>query len=156
MNADIDLLLLNPILERYQDQKDALITMLQEVQEAYGYLPEAALTRLSKETRVPLSQIFAVATFYAQFHTTPRGLNIVKVCRGTACHVQGGKTILRLVKQYLGIEEGETTADREYTLETVACIGACALAPNIVINGVTHSHMNAQKLSRLLSRRGEV
>jgi len=153
MSTEIDLSLLDPVLEGHHGHKDALITMLQEVQEIYGYLPEAVLARLSDETGISLSRIYAVVTFYAQFHTTPRGRRIVRVCRGTACHVQGGNTIFQLVKQLLGIEEGQTSPDLEYTLETVACIGACALAPNVVVNGVTYSHVNAGKLSELFTRK---
>ncbi len=153
MSTDIDLSLLDPVLERHKGQEDALITMLQETQEVYGYLPEEVLARLSQEARIPISRISAVATFYAQFYTTPRGRNVVRVCRGTACHVRDGKTILKLVRQYLGIDEGETTPDFEYTLETVACIGVCALAPNIVINNITYGHMNPKKISQLFSRK---
>jgi len=94
-----------------------------------------------------------VITFYAQLYTAPRGKNIVRVCRGTACHVRGGKTILKLVKQQLGVGEEETTPDLEYTLETVACIGVCALAPNIVVNRDTHGRMNPKKVARLFARR---
>ena len=89
-------------------------------------------------------------TFYEQFYTAPRGKNIVRVCRGTACHVRGGKTILKLVKQHIGVEEGETTPDLEYSLETVACIGCCALAPNIVINSNIYGHMNLKKVTSIL------
>jgi NADH:ubiquinone oxidoreductase subunit E len=96
-----------------------------------------------------------VVTFYEQLYTTPRGKNIVKVCRGTACHVRGGKTILNLVKKQLNLEEGETSPDLEFTLETVACIGVCALAPNIVINRDTHGHMNPKKVSRLFNKNGD-
>ena len=88
--------------------------------------------------------------FYTQLYTAPRGKNIVRVCRGTACHVRGGKTILKLVKQNLGLEEGETTPELEYTLETVACIGVCALAPNMVINSSIYGHLNPKKVASIL------
>jgi NADH:ubiquinone oxidoreductase subunit E len=94
-----------------------------------------------------------VISFYEQLYTQPRGKKIVRVCRGTACHVRGGKTILKLVKQNLGIEEGETTPDMEYTLETVACIGVCALAPNIVIGDRVLGHMNPKKIEHLMKNR---
>ena len=156
MQSDLDLSLLGPVLKKYQGQEDALISMLQETQEVYGYLPEKALVYLSQKAGIPLSRIYAVATFYAQFYLTPRGRNVVRVCRGTACHVRGGKAILEQVKRHLGIGEGETTPDFEYTLETVACIGVCAIAPNMVINNITYGHLDSKKVSQLLRRKGKV
>ena len=94
-------------------------------------------------------------TFYAQLYTKPRGKNIVRVCRGTACHVRGGKSILKLVRQHLGIDEGQTSEDMEYTLETVACIGVCALAPNMMVNKDTYGNMNPKKVARLFGRMKE-
>jgi len=150
-----DLSLLYPILKKYKGQEGALITILQEIQEIYSYLSEEALTHLSAEANIPLSRIYAVATFYAQFYLTPRGRNTIRVCRGTACHVRGSSRILDAVERELGITEGETTADLEYTLETVACIGACALAPTMVINQSTHGKMTPSKVAEVLSRRAE-
>lgn len=160
MPASTDLTLLDPILENHRGQKDALITMLQEIQAAYSYLPEEALARLSLETRIPMSQIYAVATFYAQFYLTPRGRNTIRVCRGTACHVRGGSLILDAVERELGITEGGTTPDLEYTLETVACIGACALAPAMVVNETTYAKMTPARVAEIFSdykkeRKGE-
>lgn len=151
MPASTDLSLLDPILESHRGQEDALITMLQEIQAAYSYLPEDVLERLSRETGTPMSQIYAVATFYAQFYLTPRGKNTVRVCRGTACHVRGGALILDAVKRELGIDEGETTPDLEFTLETVACIGACALAPAMVVNETTYAKMTPGKVSEVFT-----
>jgi NADH:ubiquinone oxidoreductase subunit E len=99
------------------------------------------------------SQVQGVISFYAQLYTQPRGRKVVRVCRGTACHVRGGKTILKLVKQHLGLEEGETSPDFEYTLETVACIGVCALAPNMVVGDHVHGHMNPKKVEQLFRNR---
>ena len=152
MPKDIDLSLLDPILERYKGQEDALITMLQETQEVYTYLPEEALVCLGREAKIPLSRIYAVVTFYAQFYLSPRGRNIVRVCRGTACHVRGGPRILEAVERELGITEGETTPDLEYSLETVACIGACGLAPTMVINQTTYGKMTPKKVTEILNR----
>lgn len=149
---NIELSLLDPILGRYQSREDALITMLQETQHAYGYLPEEALVRLSQETKIPLSRIYSVVTFYAQFYLTPRGRNTVRVCRGTACHVRGGARILEGTERELGIMEGETTSDLEYSLETVACIGACGLAPTMVINQTTYGKMTPKKVTEILDR----
>ncbi len=153
MSSDVSLLY--PILKKHKGQEDALITILQEIQEVYSYLSEEALTHLSAEANIPLSRIYAVATFYAQFYLTPRGRNTIRVCRGTACHVRGSSRILDAVERELGITEGETTADLEYTLETVACIGACALAPTMVINKSTHGKMTPGKVAEVLSRQAE-
>jgi NADH:ubiquinone oxidoreductase subunit E len=145
----LDLAKLEEILNCYRDQKWPVIPLLQEVQEEFGYIPPEAITPIAKAVGMFPAQVQGVITFYEQLYTTPRGKNVVRVCRGTACHVRGGKTILKLVKQYLGIDEGQTTPDMEYTLETVACIGVCALAPNIVVGKDTHGNMNPKKVARL-------
>ena len=148
-----DLKRLDSIIADYREQMWGLIPLLHEIQEVLGYIPPEAIPRIATGLGLFPSQVQGVITFYTQFYTTPRGKNIVRVCRGTACHVRGGKTILKLVKRELGVEEGKTTPDMEYTLETVACIGVCALAPNIVINRDTYGHMNPQKVARLFSRK---
>ena len=145
----LDLTKLDEIVARYRDQKWPVIPLLQEVQEEFGYIPPEAITQIAKAVGMFPAQVQGVITFYEQLYTTPRGKNVVRVCRGTACHVRGGKTILKLVKQYLGVDEGQTTPDMEYTLETVACIGVCALAPNIVVGKDTHGNMNPKKVARL-------
>ncbi|HEY95956.1 MAG TPA: NADH-quinone oxidoreductase subunit NuoE [Dehalococcoidia bacterium] len=143
------------IIAEHKDEEWGLIPCLQDIQELLGYIPPPVIKRIAEGLGLFPSQVQGVVTFYEQLYTTPRGKNIVKVCRGTACHVRGGKTILNLVKQQLNLEEGETTPDLEYTLETVACIGVCALAPNIVINRDTHGHMNPKKVSRLFNKNGD-
>ena len=148
-----DLEQIDQIIARYQSQKWPLIPVLQEIQEEFGYIPPQAVQPIASSLGLFPTQVQGVITFYAQLYTTPRGKNIVRVCRGTACHVRGGKTILKLVKQHLGIEEGESTPDFEYTLETVACIGVCALAPNIVIGAQTHGHMNPKRVAQLFGDR---
>ena len=145
----IDLSKLEEIVARYRDQRWPVIPLLQEVQDELGYIPPEAIGPIARGVGLFPAQVQGVITFYEQLYTTPRGKNVVKVCRGTACHVRGGKTILKLVKQYLGIDEGQTTPDMEYTLETVACIGVCALAPNIVVGKDTHGNMNPKKVARL-------
>jgi NADH:ubiquinone oxidoreductase subunit E len=146
---------INNIIADYQGDRWGLIPLLHEIQKVQGYIPPEVIPNIASSLGLFPSQVQGVITFYSQLYTEPRGKNIVKVCRGTACHVRGGKTILRLVKQHLGIEEGETTPDMNYTLETVACIGVCALAPNIVINEHTHGHLNPKKVSLLLGKKGE-
>jgi NADH:ubiquinone oxidoreductase subunit E len=144
---------IDTIIGNYQGQRWGLIPLLHDVQLAVGYIPPEAIPRIASGLGLFPSQVQGVISFYSQFYTEPRGKNIVRVCRGTACHVRGGKTILKLVKQELGLEEGETSPDLEYTLETVACIGVCALAPNIVINQETHGNLNPKKVARLFEGR---
>ncbi|MFC1987970.1 NADH-quinone oxidoreductase subunit NuoE [Chloroflexota bacterium] len=141
-------------IDGYREQKWALIPLLHKIQGVYGYIPAEVIPRIARGLGLFPSQVQGVVTFYEQLYTAPRGKNIVRVCRGTACHVRGGKTILKLVKQHLNIEEGENTPDMQYTLETVACIGVCALAPNIVINKDTYGHMNPKKIARLFNKEG--
>jgi NADH:ubiquinone oxidoreductase subunit E len=144
-----DLKKIDTIIANYQGQRWGLIPLLHDVQLTVGYIPPESIPRIASALGLFPSQVQGVITFYSQFYTEPRGKNVVRVCRGTACHVRGGKTILKLVKQELGLEEGETSPDMEYTLETVACIGVCALAPNIVINQETHGNLNPKKVARL-------
>ena len=149
----VNLKQIDKIIANHRSQKWSLIPLAQEIQQQVGYIPPEAIPRIARALGLFPSQVQAVITFYAQLYTEPRGKNIVRVCRGTACHVRGGKTILKLVKQHLGIEDGETTPDMEYTLETIACIGVCALAPNIVVNKDTYGNMNPKKVARLFGRR---
>ena len=139
------------IIDGYREQKWALIPLLHKIQGMHGYIPAEVIPRIARGLGLFPSQVQGVVTFYEQFYTAPRGKNIVRVCRGTACHVRGGKTILKLVKKELGLEEGETTPDFQYSLETVACIGCCALAPNIVIGNNIYGHLNPKKVTSILS-----
>lgn len=150
---DIDLTDLDGIIAKYRGRKWSLIPLLQDVQDHYGYIPPAAIEPIAEAVGVFPSQVQGVISFYTGLYTTPRGRNVVKVCRGTACHVRGGKTILKLIKQQLNLDEGETSEDLEYTLETVACIGVCALAPNMVINNDTFGQLNPKKVTQIFSAR---
>jgi len=150
---EVDLSLLDGIISKYQGQKWSLIPLLQEVQEQLGYIPPEGIQQIADGLGIFPSQVQGVISFYSGLYTTPRGKNVVKVCRGTACHVRGGKTILKLVKQHLDVEEGETTPDYEYTLETVACIGVCAIAPNMVINNDNYGQLNPKKVNQIFSAR---
>ena len=134
MPEQLDLSKMEPVLQKYQGQDGALIPILQEAQSLYGYLPEEVLTGISRELKIPLSRIYGVVTFYAQFYMTPRGRHTIRVCRGTACHVRGGRSILNAVKENLGIEEEGTTKDFNFSLETVACLGTCFLAPVMMVD----------------------
>jgi len=140
------------IIAEYRGKKWALIPLVQKIQEKAGYIPPEVIPVIARQLGLFPAQVQGVITFYEQLYTEPRGKNIVRVCRGTACHVRGGKSILKLVKQQLGLDEGETSEDMEYTLETVACIGVCALAPNLMVNQETHGDMNPKKVTRLFER----
>jgi NADH:ubiquinone oxidoreductase subunit E len=140
------------VITRHQGQRWALIPLLQDLQATCGYIPPEAISPVADAVGLFPAQVQGVISFYSQLHTEPRGKNIVTVCRGTACHVRGGRTILKLVKQQLGVEEGETTPDLEYTLETVACIGVCALAPNMTMGTTTYGLLNPKKVAQILSR----
>ncbi len=140
------------ILAKYEGQKGSLIPILQEVQGLYNYLPKDVLEYVAVKTGVPISEIYGVVTFYSLFHLNPRGRNIIRVCQGTACHVRGGKLILQALEKELGIKAGHTTEDLRYTLETVACIGACGLAPVMQINDDTHGRLTPDKLPAILKR----
>ncbi len=140
------------IIAPFMMEKASLIPILQKVQEKFGYLPEAALARIAKHVRVPECTVYGVATFYAQFKLVPSGRNIVRVCRGTACHVRGGARILREAEKRLGIKQGESTPDLQYGLETVACIGACALAPNITVNNTTYGQVTARQVAEIIAK----
>jgi NADH:ubiquinone oxidoreductase subunit E len=145
-----DLERIDRIIDIYRQERWGLIPLAQEIQRTVGYIPPEAIPRIAESLGLFPSQVQGVISFYSQFYTSLRGKNIVRVCRGTACHVRGGKTILKLVRQNLGIDEGETTPDSEYSLETVACIGCCALAPNMVVNNLIHGNMNPKKIALIL------
>jgi NADH-quinone oxidoreductase subunit E len=147
-----DLSKLDPVIERYREHEGALIPLLQEAQELYGYLPEEVLSRIGGALKISLSRIYGVVTFYAQFYLTPRGRHTVRVCRGTACHVRGGKQVRKAVQQALGIEEDETTADYKFTFETVACLGACALSPVLLVDKTYYGKLTPAKVEDVLKQ----
>ena len=146
--------ILTTILSAHEGTREAIIPILQQVQEELGYLPEDAMLQVARHTHVPASRVYGVATFYAQFRFTPLGKTHVMVCRGTACHVNGARTILEQTEEHLGIQEGETTPDLNYSLETVACIGACSLAPCAMINSEVEAKLTTQKVKAIFGRDG--
>ena len=146
---------LNEILSHYSGKREELIPILQEAQEEFRYLPSEVMSEIARFLRIPKSAIFGVSTFYAQFKLVPSGKRIARVCRGTACHVRGGARILREVERRLDIKPGETTEDLEYTLETVACIGACALAPTLMIEKETYGQMTTKKVAEVIGDRSK-
>jgi NADH-quinone oxidoreductase subunit E len=141
---------LDEILSHHSANRDELIPILQEVQEALGYLPQEAMQKVARFLHLPESAVFGVSTFYAQFKFFPTGKKKVRLCRGTACHVRGAPHILEEVEKRLGIKPGETTDDLEYSLETIACFGSCALAPVMVVDDNVYGRMTPKKVAQIL------
>jgi NADH-quinone oxidoreductase subunit E len=146
----IDVSAVDSIAEPYLKKKEMIIPVLQKVQDHYGYLPRPAMEQVSRLMRIPLSRLYGVATFYAQFKMKPRGRYIIRVCKGTACHIQGSPRIADRIEEILGVQSGETTDDLRFTLEEVACIGACALAPVIMVNDNPHGRLTPDKVKAVL------
>ncbi len=142
---------LGTLLDRYPNaSRDALIPILQDVQQEFGYLSRDAVVRIGERLNLPASKIYGVATFYNQFRFQPQGRNHIQVCRGTACHVKGSAAILEAIKRELKIEPGQTTRDGQFSLEVVACIGACGLAPVISINGNFHAGVTTKSVAKII------
>lgn len=143
---------LDAIIAEYIQKRWALIPLLQKVQERYGFVPPESMAPIARAMRLFPSQVQGVVTFYSQFYTAPRGKNIVRVCRGTACHVRGSGTILKIVKGNLKIDEGETTPDYNFSLETVACLGACFLAPTMMVNHEYYGKLAPSRVMNVLKQ----
>jgi NADH-quinone oxidoreductase subunit E len=143
------------IVKQHKGDKSALIAVLQDIQEAFNYLPKEALTAAGKALGIPASRIYEVATFYNAFSLKPRGEHIVKVCMGTACHVRGAAAIQDKMERTLGIMPGETSADKKFTLETVNCVGACALGPVVVIDTEYHGQVTMAKVDKIIGKMKE-
>jgi len=141
---------IDSILGRYEHDPGMLVAVLQDVQAEYNYLPKESLTQVSRGLDVPLSQVYGVASFFKAFSLKPRGQHVISVCMGTACHVRGAVRVLDEIERELGIGSGETTKDMKYTLETVNCVGACALGPIVVVDGNYSGQMNSNKVKPLL------
>jgi NADH-quinone oxidoreductase subunit E len=147
---DIDLHHAASILEQEAPRGSSLITILQDVQAVYGYLPREVLSFVSRRLGIPIARILGAATFYTQFRFEPVGRYVIRVCHGTACHIAGAEKITDVIKQNLGIAEGETTPDRLFTLEKVACLGCCALAPVATINDNTYGKLTPNKILKTI------
>ena len=141
---------LDVMIAEYRDKPGALIPVLQIAQGLFGYLPEVALKRISLGLGKSYSEVAGVVSFYSFFTTVPRGKNLIRVCLGTACYVRGGKQVLDSIKKYLGIDVGQTTPDRMFSLEIARCFGACGLAPAITINDDVHQRVKAAKVQELI------
>ena len=153
----VDLSLLDPLIEKLKNKKGNMIPLLQGTQNIYGYLPRPAFKKIAEETGIKLNDMFGVATFYAQFRLKPVGKHIVKVCHGTACHVQNATKITEALEETLDVNDGETTEDMLFTLESVACLGCCSLAPVMMIGDETYGNLDGKKASRIVKdiRRSE-
>lgn len=145
--------ILNDITIRYREDEGSVISLLQETQDALGFIPEEAINFFSKTLDIPPSRFYGVVTFYSQFHLKPRGKNIISVCCGTACHVKGGSKIADRVQRDLGLSaEGETTDDGKFTFEIVRCVGACSIAPVVLVNSRAFAEMSADGTSKLIKK----
>lgn len=150
MTPAVDLKRTEEILARHPAEPRQLISVLQDVQLSYRYVPREALELVAAALGVPLARVYGVATFYKAFSLTPRGEQVLRVCTGTACHIRGAPLILGELKTRLKIEPGGTTEDLKFSLEAVNCVGACALAPVVIVNGVAHGNLSVTKARRLV------
>lgn len=146
----VDLRYAKKLIRKYRNKKGILIPLLQDVQAAYGYVPEPAIKLIAKELSLYAVDIYGILTFYAQFYLTPRGKHTIKVCQGTACHVMGSKEILDYLSLNLGISQGQTSKDRMFSLERVACLGCCGMAPVVVVDDKFYGRTTIQKTDKLL------
>ncbi|RMG04232.1 MAG: NAD(P)H-dependent oxidoreductase subunit E [Nitrospirae bacterium] len=141
------------IVRRYRENEGSVISILQDVESSFGYIPEEVVYRISEELDIPPARFYGVATFYAQFHLKPRGKNIITACCGTACHVKGSERLISGLEKELQLPKGEdTTEDRKFTLEKVNCVGACSIAPVVIINNEVHGKMTADKLVKEIKK----
>jgi len=150
LQSSVDLSLIDPLIKKYKDKKGNLIPLLQGTQNIYGYLPEETFVKISELTGIKLSEMYGVATFYTQFRLNPVGKHIIKVCHGTACHVQNATAISEALEDALGIKDGETTEDRLFTLESVACLGCCSLAPVMMIGDETYGKLTGSQAVKIV------
>jgi NADH-quinone oxidoreductase subunit E len=149
-SEDVDLALIDPLIEKYKGKKGNMIPLLQGTQETFGYIPKEAFEKIAREVDLELSDMYGVATFYAQFRLEPVGKHIVKVCHGTACHVQNANTVTDALKEALKVEDGGTTEDGMFTLESVACLGCCSLAPVMMIGDETYGKLSGSQAVKII------
>lgn len=150
IQENIDLSLINPLIEKYKNSKGALIPVLQGIQNIYNYIPPQAFDKLADEMDFNKSEMYGVATFYTQFRLKPVGKHIIKVCHGTACHVQNATELTEALQDHLKIKDGETTEDRIFTLESVACLGCCSLAPVMMIGEETYGKLTGKTAIKII------
>lgn len=148
--SGVDLSLMDSLIEKYRNKKGNMIPLLQGIQDIYGYIPHMAFLKLNRDLGLELNEMYGVATFYAQFRLQPVGKHMIKVCHGTACHVQNVSVITETLLDYLKIEDGGTTDDDLFTLETVACLGCCSLAPAMMIGEETYGKLDSRKAQKIV------
>ena len=143
---------LDAVIDKHRGETWALIPLLQDIQDEFGYIPPESIEHIAEALRLFPSQVQGVISFYAGFFLRPKGKYVLRVCRGTACHVKGGRSVLRLIKRELGLDEGETSPDYQFTLETVACLGTCFLAPTMMVNRTYFGKLSPPKVSTILAQ----
>jgi len=148
----LNLVVIDAIVHKHNVQPGAVIPVLQEVQDSYGYVPPLAIERIAGNMGIPASEIFGIVTFYTQFRLQPLGKNLIKVCHGTACHLNGAERIAEALTRATGAREGETSQDGMFTVERVACLGCCSLAPCIMLNGEVHGRLTPEAVDRLIKQ----
>ncbi|MCD6452749.1 MAG: NADH-quinone oxidoreductase subunit NuoE [Dehalococcoidales bacterium] len=141
---------IDAIIHRHNLERGAVIPILQEIQQTYGYVSKAAIQRIAENINVSASEIFGIVTFYAQFRLEPLGKNLIKVCHGTACHLSGADMVTDTLAQVTGAKEGETSQDGLFTIERVACLGCCSLAPVMMVNGEVHGRLTPERVSKII------
>lgn len=146
----IDFAVIDAIVHKHNVERGAVIPTLQEIQDTYGYVPPTAMQRIADNMNVPASEIFGIVTFYAQFRLEPLGKYLIKVCHGTACHLCGAEMVAEALAQVAGAKEGETSKDDMFTVERVACLGCCSLAPCIMLNSETHGRLNPEAVGKIV------
>ena len=149
---EVDINQIEKIIDEYKDDQWPVMPLVERIQDEVGYIPPQCIPMIARAVRLFPSQVQAIITFHDQLYTVPRGKNVVRVCRGTACHVRGGKAILKSVKNRLGLEDGQTSEDLEYTMETVSCMGLCALAPNMTIGQNIYGNMTLSKVDKVFRK----
>lgn len=150
LKTQIDVHLLDEVIQKYGHIEGSMISILQQTQELYGYIPIDAIEYISEKTGIHSSKIYGVATFYAQFRLNPVGKHLIMLCQGTACHVNGSQTVLDFLEEELGIKDGETTEDGLFTLNSVACLGCCSLSPVMMIDGEAYGSLTKDKTRQIL------
>ncbi len=151
-STSVDLSLLEPVFAEFEGDEHALVTILQRAQDIYGYLPRDVIYRVAERQKVSPAKVMGVATFYSQFRLSPVGKNLIMLCKGTACHVNGADGIAAALKEELGIGDGETTADGLFSIKEVACLGCCSLSPVMMVNGTAYGSLTPQKAKEIVRR----
>lgn len=150
VNGEIDLAPLDRVIDEAKNEGLGLIPILQRAQREYGYLPRPVLKRVAERLSLPYNRVYGVATFYSQFHLTPRGRHLIQICDGTACHVRGAPRIMRMIKEKMGVNPGETTRDLKFTFEVVYCLGSCGLSPVAMIDGTVVGRLTPERMAQIL------